>query len=99
MPFEMTQEELKMIETRWKSDVDKKLDTLINAEREHREKYGVFIEMLMKREVDAAALRRAVMEKTLAGLIWMVVVGLVSLVWSGTRHEFSEFVNAWKSIK
>ena len=90
----LTDEEIRRIETRWKSDVDSKLDALIRAEREHADKYGAFLDMLIKREADRAAMRKAVMEKTLSGLIWMAVVGLVSLAWSGTKTEIGDLVNA-----
>ena len=96
MAFEMTQEELKMIEARWKSDVDSKLDKLISDLEARRGKYDTFMNMLMEREAARNAMRKAVIEKTLAGLIWMVVVGFVSLVWSGTRHEFTQMIDTWR---
>lgn len=95
----ISDEEMRRLESRWKSDVDKKLDALIRAEEEHREKYGSFLDILIQREADRAALRKAVIEKTLAGLIWMVVVGLVSLAWSGARSEFGVLMEAIRGAK
>lgn len=94
MRDELTEAEMRRIEARWKSDVDLKLDALIRSEKEHREKYDAFLDMLIKREADRAAMRKAVMEKTLSGLIWMAVVGLLSLAWSGTKTEIGDLVNA-----
>lgn len=95
----MSDEEIRRIETRWKSDVDSKLDALIRAEEENRKKYSAFLDILIQRETDRAALRKSVIEKTLAGLIWMAVVGLISLAWSGARSEFGMLMDAVRGGK
>lgn len=93
------EERLKRLEARWKSDVDSKLDALIRAEEENRKKYGAFLDILIQRETDRAALRKSVIEKTLSGLIWMAVVGLVSLAWSGARSEIGVLMDAVRGGK
>ena len=61
-------------EARWKSDVELKLDRLVAFADE----YFDFVKMLKEREVGRQALRRAVIEKTLGGLIWsaLAVIGI-----------------------
>lgn len=93
------EERLKRLEARWKSDVDSKLDALIRAEEENRKKYSAFLDILIQRETDRAALRKSVIEKTLSGLIWMAVVGLVSLAWSGARSEIGVLMDAVRGGK
>ena len=44
-----------------------------------------WVRMAIKAEAERAALRKAIIEKTLAGLVWMLVVGLITLVWSGLK--------------
>ena len=54
--------------------------------------------MLIEREKERAAMRKAVIEKTLAGLIWAGIVGLLSLAWSGLSTELRSAAQAIKSI-
>jgi hypothetical protein len=42
-----------------------------------------YIEAVLNREIDRAALRKAVIEKTLAGLVWMAIAGSVTYI---TNH-------------
>jgi len=44
-----------------------------------------WVRMAIKAEAERAELRKAIIEKTLAGLVWMLVVGLITLVWSGLK--------------
>jgi len=44
-----------------------------------------WVRMAIKAEAERAALRKAIIEKTLAGLVWMLIVGLITLVWSGLK--------------
>ena len=44
-----------------------------------------WVRMAIKAEAERAQLRKAIIEKTLAGLVWMAVVGLLGLAWSGLR--------------
>ena len=81
--FNISPEELKRIETRWKSDVDVKLDNLVAF----AEKYGQFLDMLIERERQRERLRSAIIEKTLSGLILAAVVGLLSLAWAGLNMD------------
>lgn len=97
--LELSEDELRRIEARWKSDVDLKLDALISAEGERGRKYDAFIEILIQREQARAALRKAVIEKTLSGLVWMAVVALLSLAWSGAKQELFGFVGSIRGGK
>ena len=45
-----------------------------------------WVRMAIKAEAERAQLRKAIIEKTLAGLVWMAVVGLLGLAWSGLRE-------------
>ena len=44
-----------------------------------------WVRMAIKAEADRAALRKAIIEKTLTGLVWMLVVGIATLVWTGLK--------------
>ena len=68
----MTPEEIKLVEARWKSDVDKKLDQLVSF----ADKYEQLLDMLMERERDRDKLRKAIIEKTLTGLTWFILIVL-----------------------
>lgn len=92
MGDELTPERIKEIETRWKSDVDSKLDKMIRF----IEANEALLKMLTEREIDRRALRKAVIEKTLAGLIWGSVVGLGALAWTGLKSEATDFLGYLK---
>ena len=87
-------ERLRQIEAHWKSDMDLKVDSLVAFAK----KYEGLLEMLIEREKERAAMRKAVIEKTLAGLIWAGIVGLLSLAWSGLSMELRSAAQAIKSI-
>ena len=93
--FNISPEELKRIETRWKSDVDVKLDNLVAF----AEKYGQFLDMLIERERQRERLRSAIIEKTLSGLILAAVVALFSLAWSGLNADIGNLVRNIRSAK
>jgi len=44
-----------------------------------------WVRMAIKAEAERAALRKAIIEKTLTGLVWMAVVGAATLLWSGFK--------------
>lgn len=92
MSDELTPERIKEIEVRWKSDVDSKLDRVIRFIDANE----ALMKMLTEREIDRRALRRAVIEKTLAGLIWGGIVGLGALAWAGLESEASDFMGFLK---
>lgn len=89
---EFSPEQLKRLEQNWKSDVDLKLDKLL----EFADKYQGFLEILIQREKERAELRRAVIDKTLSALIVAAVVGLLSLAWSGLSSELKAGITALK---
>jgi len=82
MQEDLTQERIRAIENRWKSDVDSKLDALVAAEKQRAEKYDAFIDMLIKREVNREKLNSALIEKTLGGAVWAGLVFLAYAAWS-----------------
>lgn len=91
----MSEEEIRKIEARWKSDVDVKLDKLLSF----HEEYGPLLLKLAARESRYEALQKAVIEKTLAGLIWMGIAGTAALIWSGIKVELNEFIAYFRGGK
>ena len=87
-------ERMKQIDASWKSDMDLKVDSLVAFSK----KYEGLLEMLIEREKERAAMRRAVIEKTLSGLIWAGIVGLLSLAWNGLSTEVRGAAEALKSL-
>ena len=79
--LEMTDEEIRRIEARWKSDVDLKLDNLIKSFA----KYEPMLAILIEREQERAAIRKAVIEKTLAGLIYSALIAVLVGAWHWTK--------------
>lgn len=75
---------------RWRGSVDMKLERLSTF----ADKYEALLDMLIKRETERAEFRKAVMEKTLSGLILAAVVGLMSLAWTGLTGEIRNVINA-----
>ena len=87
MREDLTQERIRAIENRWKSDVDSKLDALVAAEKRRSEKYDAFIDMLIKRELNREKLNSALIEKTLGGAVWGALVFLSYAVWSYVKDH------------
>ena len=83
-------ERRKQIDTRWKSDVDFKLDRLVRFADE----YEGLLRMLVEREKQRAEFRKAIMEKTLGSLILAGVMGLLALAWSGVGSEIRAIVSS-----
>lgn len=80
---ELTQERIKDIETRWKSDVDFKLDRLVafaNA-------YEPFLVEATQTLKERSAIRRAVIEKSLVGLIWAGLAFLATATWNYVKDH------------
>ena len=73
----MTDEQIKSIEARWKSDVDRKLDALV----EFVTKYEDYLKLCIEREMERKQVRRAIIEKSLASLVWSVVVAVGVSLW------------------
>jgi len=91
---ELTPEKIREIEARWKSDVDRKLDRVVRFIDANEE----LLAMLMERELDRKALRKAVMEKTLAGLVWGAIVGVLALAWAGLKSEAHDLAGFFKGV-
>lgn len=83
MSEELTPERIKDIETRWKSDVDLKLDRLVAFAN----LYEPFLVEATQTLRERAALRRALIEKSLTGLIWAGLVFLAAAVWNYVKDH------------
>lgn len=93
--YDFTDEELKRIDASWKSDVDFKLDALL----EFHSKYSPLLVMLTEREQDRRALRKAIIEKSLAGLVYTMVGTALILMVTGLKTEFMILYEAAKNLK
>lgn len=91
---ELTPERIKEIEAKWKSDVDRKLDRVVRFIDANE----AFVHMLIEREKYRRAIRKAVIEKTLAGLVWAAIVGLGTLAWTGLKSEAGDLGNYLKGL-
>ena len=89
---ELTPERIKEIETRWKSDVDSKLDRLLRFADEYEE----FLKVLIDREKSRQKMRDAIIEKTLSALIMSAVAGLALLAWNGLLGDLKNVITAAK---
>jgi len=89
----MSDEEIRLLEARWKSDVDLKLDNLIAR----GQKYDAFLDMLIDREKRRAELQQSIINKTLTGLIMAALIGLGSLAWAGLESHLRHAVDALKN--
>lgn len=96
MPLDdFTPEDYRRFETRWKSDVDLKLDRMVRF----MDKSEHFLDQLMVREAEKAAVRRAIIEKSTVALIVGAITGLCILIISGTIAEAQKFVDGVRQIK
>lgn len=77
----MQDAEFKRIEAQWKSDVDLKLDRLVTFAND----YEAYLKLCMERESERKKLRTAVIEKTVIGLAWALVVFLGLSSWHYVR--------------
>ena len=94
MADDLTPERIRQIELRWKSDVDSKLDRVVRF----IDKNEALLNMLTEREAYRAAVRKAVIEKTLTALVWAAIVTVVSLTWAGLKSETAELSNYLKGL-
>lgn len=99
MREELTADDIRRIEARWKSDVDLKLDALIKAERDHREKYDAFIDMLIKREQSRATFRMAIIEKGIIALSIYFVGLLGTFMWDSITQHWKAAVDAAAAVR
>jgi len=76
---EISDDELRRQDGRWKSDVDLKLDKLLTFSQT----YGQLLSLLLAREQSRKKFKDAVIEKSMTGLIWagLVVVGTALVDW------------------
>lgn len=84
------EDELRRIEASWKSDTDKKLDRLVKFADNFEERYERLLDLLVERERRRAALWSAVIEKTLAGLVWAGIVAMVLGLWQYVKAELKK---------
>jgi hypothetical protein len=81
------EDEIRRIEAAWKSDTDKKLDRLVKFADNFEERYEGLLDLLVTRERRRAALWSAVIEKTLAGLVWAGIVAMCVGLWHYIKDE------------
>ena len=74
-------DELRRADDRWRVDVDVKLNRLIRFADENES----FIHMLREREGERQKLRHAVIEKSLSGIVWAVVIFIGLAIWDWIR--------------
>lgn len=55
--------------------------------RERHERHHDYVEIVLQREAERSALRRAVIEKSLGGLVWSAILGLGAAVWSYLKEH------------
>lgn len=80
---ELSPERIRQINTRWKSDVDLKLDRLCHF----ADSYEDYLKLCLKREVDRDRLRMAIIEKTWGALI-LAGLGMVgAAIWQYIREH------------
>lgn len=94
MSDKLTPDEIRRIEARWKSDVDSKLDALIRSEKEQREKYSAFLDMLIERERNRAAIRKAIIEKGVVALSIYFLGLLGAFMWDSIVQHWKAAVDA-----
>lgn len=83
--MELSEEELRRIEGRWKSDVDLKLDRLVRF----ADKYETLMQMLLDREKRRKDLWDAVIQKTTAGLLWAGVLFIANALWTYIKRNLT----------
>jgi len=95
----MTDEEIRRIEARWKSDVDLKLDALIRAEHDRGVKYDAFLDMLVAREKGRAEIRRAIIEKGIIALSVYCVGLMGTFMWDAVVQHWKAAVDAAAQVR
>ncbi len=86
-------------ELSWRSYVQKVLDEIRATQKVRAEKYDNFLDMLIKREEGREAIRKAIIEKTLAGLVYSLMAAAVAIAWAGTKAEIIMVIEAIKAVK
>jgi hypothetical protein len=56
-------------------------------QREKHDKHHAYIDTVLEREAERAAIRRAVIEKSLGGLVWSGLVGVAIAVWAYIKEH------------
>lgn len=85
---DFSEDQLRQIEAKWKSDIERKMDALMGFVSRNE----AFLNMLIAREQRSAEFRRAVIEHTLKTVILSGVVAIGALIWSGMKTEFADFM-------
>ena len=91
----MTEDEIRILDAKWKSDIDKKVDRLLSF----HEVYGPLMVMLHEREKDAKELRKAIIHKGITALVVTGITALGALIWSGAKAELSGLIELLKPGK
>ena len=80
----MTEEEIKIIEARWKSDMDKKVDKLLGIADKFsifQASYEEYLKIALEREINSKKWRNAVIEKSMIGFIWAAIGFMALATW------------------
>ena len=85
---DFTEDQLRQIEAKWKSDIERKMDELMGFVSRNEG----FLNMLIAREQRRADIQKAIIEKTLTGLIVSGFVAVGALIWTGMKTEFADFM-------
>ena len=81
--MEMQEDEMRRIETRWKSDMDAKVDRLCHF----ADTYEAYLKLCLKREVDKDHLRQAIIEKLVDRGLWAGLVVLALAMWQYAKEH------------
>lgn len=90
-----TSKEVLLSDSKWKSDMDLKVSELVvKVDRLIRflDSYEDGLRMVIAQEASRAALRKAVIEKSITALIWASLAGMGVLIWNGVTTA----LRAWK---
>jgi ribosomal protein S3AE len=93
--IEMSDDEIRRIEARWKSDIEKKVDSLVAFASEYQD----FLRILIKREQRRLEFREAVIQKSVIALVMSGIGFVCALVYAGAKTEIVEAMAAIKDLR
>lgn len=96
---DLTPEAVRLIEARWKSDIEQILEVLLRRSAEQiafQKKYEQHLEAQIEAANRWKKAQDAIIHKTLGALAWGAVLGLLSLIWHGLQYDMRNVVDAVK---